>query len=157
MKSQIHEHQKNNFLIVSNRVILYSMQSDLGNHFNNLAMLFFRVAVASELLIAHGLKKIGIGVVIAETVPNPLGLPEVLNQAFAIGANIGMPLFIVLGLLTRIAALPILAITLTGYFVVHFNDPILVKDIPFMYSVSFLLIAVTGAGKYSLDYYFTKK
>ena len=139
------------------KVILFSMQPYLSNNASHWALLFFRVAVASELLIAHGLKKIGVGVAIAETVPNPLGLPEALNQGFAIVANIGMPLFIVLGLLTRIAALPILAITLTGYFVVHFNDPILVKDIPFMYSVSFLFIAITGAGRYSLDHYFSRK
>jgi putative oxidoreductase len=139
------------------KTILKSMQSNLGNNSIHFALLLFRVAVAAELLVAHGLKKIGVGVNIAEIVPNPLGLPEALNQAFAVGANIGMPLFIILGLFTRIAALPILAITLTGYFVVHFNDPILVKDIPFMYSVSFLFIAITGAGKYSLDNYFSSK
>ncbi|CAN1573216.1 COG2259 Predicted membrane protein [Flavobacteriaceae bacterium] len=137
--------------------ILLSMQTNLGKKGNDAALLFFRVAIASELIIAHGLKKIGIGVVIAEIVPNPLGLPEAINQAFATSANIIMPLFIVLGLFTRIATLPILAVTVTGYFVVHFNDPLLIKDIPFMYSVSFLLIAITGAGKYSLDHYFTTK
>jgi putative oxidoreductase len=139
------------------KIVFILMQSNVGNNLNNFALLFFRIAISVELIIAHGLKKIGIGVAIAETVPNPLGLPEALNQAFAIGANIGMPLFIVLGLFTRIAVLPILAITLTGYFVVHFNDPILVKDIPFMYCVSFLFIAITGAGKYSLDNYFSSK
>ncbi|HLP64691.1 DoxX family protein [Flavobacterium sp.] len=139
------------------KILLLSMQTNPGNTLSHLALLFFRIAIASELVVAHGFKKIGIGVAVAETVPNPLGLPEALNQAFAIGTNVGMPLFIVLGLLTRIAVLPVLAITLTGYFIVHFNDPILVKDIPFMYSVSFLLIAFTGAGKYSLDYYFTQK
>lgn len=120
-------------------------------------LLFFRIAVSFELLIAHGLKKIGVGVAIAETVPNPFGLPEFFNQAFAIVANIIMPLFIAMGLFTKVATLPILAITLTGYFVVHFNDPIAVKDVPFMYSVCFLFITIVGPGKYSLDYYFLNK
>ncbi len=124
---------------------------------SHFALLFFRVAVSFELLIAHGLKKIGVGVAIAETVPNPLGIPEFFNQAFAIVANIIMPLFIAMGLFTKIATLPILAITLTGYFIVHFHDPIAVKDIPFMYSVCFLFITFAGPGKYSLDYYFLNR
>lgn len=120
-------------------------------------LLFFRIAVSFGLLVAHGLKKIGIGVAIAETVPNPLGLPEFFNQAFAIVANIIMPFFIATGLFTKIATLPILAITLTGYFIVHFNDPIAVKDVPFIYSVCFLFITIVGPGKYSLDYYFLNR
>ena len=124
---------------------------------SHFALLFFRIAVALELLVAHGLKKIGIGVAIAETIPNPLELPEFFNQAFAIVANLIMPLFIAMGLFTKIAALPILAITLTGYFIVHFNDPIAVKDVPFMYSICFIFITIVGPGKYSLDYYFLNK
>jgi putative oxidoreductase len=128
-----------------------------SGNLNHFALLFFRVSVSFELLIAHGLKKIGVGVAIAETVPNPLGLPEFFNQAFAIVANIIMPLFVAMGLFTKIATLPILAITLTGYFIVHYNDPIAVKDIPLMYSICFLFITLVGPGKYSLDYYFLNR
>ncbi len=124
---------------------------------SHFGLLFFRVAIALELLIAHGLKKIGIGVTMAEIVPNPLGLPDFFNQAFAIVANVIMPLFIAVGLFTKVATLPILAITLSGYFMVHFNDPIAVKDVPFIYSICFLFITIVGPGKYSLDYYFLNK
>ncbi|MBE8724390.1 DoxX family protein [Flavobacterium hungaricum] len=128
-----------------------------NRNLRHFALLCFRAAISFELLIAHGLKKIGIGVTMAETVPNPLGLPEFLNQAFAIVANIIMPLFIAAGLFTKIATLPILAVTLTGYFLVHFQDPIAVKDVPFMYSVCFLYIMIVGPGKFSLDYYLLNK
>ncbi|GAA3774817.1 DoxX family protein [Flavobacterium ginsengiterrae] len=128
-----------------------------NSNLRHFALLFFRTAISFELLIAHGFKKIGIGVSIAEIVPNPLGLPEFLNQAFAIVANIVMPLFITAGLFTKIATLPILAVTLTGFFIVHFHDPIAVKDVPFIYSVCFLYIMVVGPGKFSLDYYYLNK
>ena len=133
------------------------LRSDLGNNLNNSALFFFRIAISCELIYAHGLKKIGIGTALAEVVPNPLGLPDVLNQAFATTANLVMPIFIILGLMTRIATLPILAVTLTGYFVLHFNDPALVKDVPLMYSLCFLLLCFVGAGKYSLDHYISKE
>jgi putative oxidoreductase len=138
--------------------VLFSlMQSNVGSTLNNIILLFFRVAVSVELIVAHGLKKVGIGTTFAEVVPNPLGFPDFFNQVFAISANLVMPLFIILGLMTRIAALPILAVTLTGYFILHFNDPLLVKDVPFIYSLCFLLILFLGAGNYSIDHYITRR
>ena len=123
----------------------------------SLGLLFFRVAVSVELILVHGLKKLGIGVNSAEQVPNPLHLPELLNHGFAVTANVILPLFVILGLATRLAVLPTLAITLTGYFVVHGDDPLPERDIPFMYSISFLLLLIAGAGKYSIDSIIFKK
>ncbi|WP_419868458.1 DoxX family protein [Chryseobacterium sp. CT-SW4] len=122
----------------------------IGNNLD-LIMLLFRVLLSVELIYAHGLKKIGVGVASAEIVPNPLGLPDVLNSFFADAANLVFPVFVIFGFLTRLAVLPILAVTLTGYFVLHFHDSPLVKDTPYMYSLSYLLILFLGAGKYSLD------
>jgi putative oxidoreductase len=124
---------------------------------NNWVLLCFRVLLSIEMIYAHGLKKIGVGVVVAEQVPNPLHLPEVINNAFAISANIFFPILVVFGFLTRLSVLPILAVTLTGYFVLHFHDAPLVKDTPFMFSLSYLVILFLGAGKYSLDNYLFKK
>jgi len=122
----------------------------------DLAILFFRVAVSVELILVHGLKKVGIDAN-TEVVPNPLHLPEFLNQCFADAANLFFPLLVIVGLFTRLAVLPTLAVTLTGYFVVHLHDSLWVKDIPFMYSISFLLLLIIGSGKYSMDYFIHKK
>jgi putative oxidoreductase len=114
-------------------------------------ILLFRVIVATQLMVVHGLKKIGIGTGVAETVPNPFGFPNWFNDSFAIAANLIFPLFIIVGFYTRLATIPVLAVTLSGYFIVHWNDPLLISDVPFMYSLSFLMIAFSGAGKHSLD------
>jgi putative oxidoreductase len=116
-------------------------------------ILFFRVIVSMQLMMVHGLKKIGIGTGIAETVPNPFGFPYWFNESFAIASNLIFPLFIIVGYFTRLATIPVLAVTLSGYFIVHLHDPLLISDVPFMYSLSFLLIAFSGAGKYSLDHF----
>ena len=120
-------------------------------------MLLFRVIVSIELMAAHGFKKLGIGAPAAEQIPNPLGLPEMLNQGFAIASNLFFPVLVILGLVTRLAVLPILAVTLTGYFILHWHDALLVKDVPFIYSVIYLLILVLGPGKYSVDHVINKK
>jgi putative oxidoreductase len=129
------------------------LSSDLRKPIYNFAILFFRIAIASQLIIVQGLKKIGVGVAAAEVVPNPLGLPEAFNDFIAITANTYLPFLVIIGFCTRLAALPALCVTLTGYFVVHANDPLSVSDVPYMYSVSLLLIIMLGGGKYSVDNY----
>ncbi len=114
-------------------------------------LMLFRISVALELFIVHGLKKIGVGVSVTEVIPNPFAIPDSINQFLAISANTVLPFFIVFGFLTRLAILPILGITLTGYFVVHADDSLIIKDIPFMYSIFFLFLFFTGPGDYSID------
>jgi putative oxidoreductase len=123
----------------------------------NWTMLLFRIIVSLELMMVHGFKKIGIGVSAAEQIPNPLHLPETINNVFAISANILFPFFVIIGFCTRVSTLPTLAVTLTGYFILHWNDAALVRDTPFMYSIVFLLILIIGPGKYSIDNYIYKK
>ncbi|MET0465848.1 MAG: DoxX family protein [Chitinophagaceae bacterium] len=123
----------------------------------HLTMLVFRVLVSVQLMTTHGLKKLGVGVEQAENIPNPLGLPGQLNNYFATAANLFFPVLVIVGFLTRVASLPVLAVTMTGYFVLHWHDSLPEKDMPFMYSLSFLLILVLGPGKYSLDYLIHKK
>jgi len=115
------------------------------------------VALSLQIIVVHGFKKVGINVAEPEKIPNPLHFPEAFNHAFAVSANLFFPSLVILGLFTRIAILPILAVTLTGYFVLHWNDALLVKDTPFMYSLSYLLILVLGPGRYSVDYFFERK
>jgi putative oxidoreductase len=122
----------------------------------HVCLLFFRVVVSLELMFVHGLKKVGIGVPTPEQVPNPLHLPEIMNQGFAIASNLVFPLFVMIGLMTRLAIIPILAVTLSGYFLVHWNDSLLEKDMPFMYSISYLLLLCLGSGKYAIDYWINK-
>lgn len=136
--------------------ILKLFSTEINPKIQDATLLAFRVLLSGELIYAHGLKKLGVGVGEAEVVPNPLNLPEGFNALFADAANLIFPLFVIAGLATRIAIIPILAVTLTGYFVLHFHDAPLVKDTPFMYSLSFLVLLFLGPGKYSLDYFIQK-
>ncbi|WP_343609320.1 DoxX family protein [Chryseobacterium oranimense] len=122
----------------------------------HIALFVFRILLSVELITAHGLKKLGVGVTEAEKVPNPLHLPEAFNSLFADAANLVFPVFVIFGFFTRIAVLPILAVTLTGYFILHWNDALLIKDTPFMYSLCYLFLLFVGPGKYSVDNYLRK-
>lgn len=134
-------------------IIKQILHSDLGNSFNNATLLAFRVMLAIELFRVHGMKKFRVENGQKEQVPNPLHLPEKLNGLVATFSDTVIPFFIILGLGTRLAVLPTIGVTAIGYFVVHRNDSLEVRDVPYMYTLSLLLLLALGAGTYSLDYY----
>lgn len=129
------------------------LSSDLGSDFNDIAFLVFRMLLAVELFRVHGLKKFRLENGQKEIIPNPLGLPGKMNALVASFSDLVVPFLIILGLGTRLAVLPTIGVTAIGYFVVHRKDSLEVRDVPFMYTLSLLLILAVGAGKYSLDYY----
>ncbi|MTH17647.1 DoxX family protein [Flavobacterium sp. LC2016-01] len=135
-------------------IIKQILYSDLGTSFNNAAFLLFRVLLAIELFRVHGMKKFRVENGQREHVPNPLHLPEKLNSLVATFSDTVVPFLIILGIGTRLAVLPTIGVTAVGYFVVHRKDSLEVRDVPYMYTLSLLLILALGAGKYSLDYYF---
>ncbi|HEX8016664.1 MAG TPA: DoxX family protein [Flavobacterium sp.] len=134
-------------------IIKQILYSDLGSALSNAALLAFRVLLAVELFRVHGMKKFRTENGQKEQVPNPLHLPEKLNGLVAAFSDTVVPIFIILGLGTRLAVLPTIGVTAVGYFVVHRKDSPEVRDVPYMYTLSLLLILALGAGKYSLDYY----
>ena len=134
-------------------IIKQILYSDLGTSFNNAALLVFRVLLAVELFRVHGMKKFRSENGQREHVPNPLHLPEKLNGIVATFSDTVVPFLIILGVGTRFVVLPTIGVTAVGYFVVHRKDSLEVRDVPYMYTLSLLLILALGAGIYSLDYY----
>lgn len=134
-------------------IIKTLLYSDLGSEFNNLAVLVFRLLLMLELFRVHGLKKFRLQNGEKEHVPNPLGLPDKLNALVATFSDTVVPFFIAFGLGTRLLLLPTIGVTAIGYFVVHRKDPIEVRDVPYMYTLSMLFLWAIGPGQYSLDQY----
>jgi putative oxidoreductase len=132
------------------RVILYS---DPGSQINNIVLLIFRMLLMLELFRVHGMKKFRVENGQREQVPNPLHLPEKLNALVAAFSDTVVPVLVFAGLGTRIFLLPTIGVTAIGYFVVHRNDAVEVRDVPYMYTLSLLLLWALGSGTYSLDYY----
>lgn len=120
------------------------------------SLFFFRVLVSLTMINTHGMKKLLNFEDTIQHIPDPMGIGGEISTVVAIIANIVAPLFVILGLGTRLATLPILSVTLMGFFIVHGNDPWAVRDVPLMYSLAYLLIFFMGAGKYSLDHKFFK-
>ena len=134
-------------------IIKHILYSDVGSNINNVALLVYRILFAIELFRVHGMKKFRIENGQREHVPNPLHLPEKLNGAVATFSDTVVPFLLIIGICSRLIVLPTLGVTAIGYFVVHRKDKLEVRDMPYMYTLSLLLLLVIGAGKYSADFY----
>ena len=122
----------------------------------NVALLLGRI-VFSVLLGYHGLIKVATFSDLSNEFPNPLGLGSAASLSLVIFAEVFCSLLVLIGLFTRLAAIPIVFAMLVAYLFVHGGYIIDGGELPFIYAIVFALICVTGAGKYSIDYKIHKK
>jgi putative oxidoreductase len=116
----------------------------------SLGLLILRVA-AGVLMMTHGWSKIQNFEGMVESGFDPVGMGATLSVVMLIGAEFIAALFIVLGLLTRLSAVPLIVAMSVAAFVAHASDPLQVKELSLIYLTIFATLLITGAGKYSLD------
>lgn len=114
-------------------------------------LLVLRLGIGLSMAFAHGLGKLppsdGF---IAGTAD--LGFPApVLFAWLAALAEFGGGLLVALGLAARPAAAFTAFTMATAFFGAHAGDPFGDREMAFLYGIAFLAIALTGAGRYSLD------
>jgi putative oxidoreductase len=116
----------------------------------SLGLLVLRVLAGSGLALAHGYGKLppsdrfvgriaGFGLPLAETFAWGVGLVEFVGG-----------LLIVVGLLTRPAALMIVFVMIGVFFLAHGGD-FAEGEKAFVYAAAMLALALSGAGQFSLD------
>src|SRR5690606_41337496 len=88
---------------------------------------------------------------------DPLGMGQVVTFTFAIFAEFICSVLIILGLGTRLAAIPLIITMAVVAFVVHIDDGFARQELPLLFLVGFILLFFTGGGKYSLDWYLLSK
>ena len=116
------------------------------------ASLVLRVG-ASLLMLTHGIPKL-IQLVSAEPVvfAGVMGMSPTLSLALAVFAEVICSVFILFGLGTRLAAVPLVFTMLIAAFHIHASDPFAGKEMALLYALMFIVVTITGGGKYSLDY-----
>ena len=99
---------------------------------------------------------------IRDAFPFPFDLlPASLSWNLAMGAELVVPVLLVLGLLTRLGALALMILTAVAWYAVHAGNGYNVCDngykMAFIYLLLLLPLLLQGAGKYSLDYLLFRK
>ncbi|MEZ4904271.1 MAG: DoxX family protein [Spirosomataceae bacterium] len=124
--------------------------------FVDTALLMLRIFVPL-LLIPHGYDKLLSFLEGAVNFPDPLHIGVRFSHALAVLGEVVAPLFIILGLFTRIAAVIEMGHFLVVAFLMHANEPLADKEHALLYLIPYTVILLTGAGRYSLDALFFKK
>lgn len=123
----------------------------------SIALLIIRLAIGSFML-THGVGKLMM--LLADgpvQFADPIGIGMTASLVMAVFAEFACSILIILGFGTRLATLPLLFTMFVAVTVVHAADPFAVKELAALYGVVYLILSITGAGKYSLDYYIGRK
>lgn len=114
------------------------------------SVLLLRVG-AGGLILTHGLPKL-IKVFSGDfSFYDPLGLGPELSLILSAFAEGICGICIAIGLGTRLAAIALIINMSTAFFVVHASDPFAVKEKAMLYLLMFVVLLITGSGKFSLD------
>jgi len=116
----------------------------------DLASLVLRLIFGS-MFIYHGYPKLIGYDQMVEMFGDPIGIGSELSVILVIFAEFFCGIFILLGLLTRFAVVPIFITMLVAFFVAHSKDEFTVKMLPFVYLFLCVVIFILGSGRYSLD------
>ena len=107
---------------------------------------------ASALMLTHGWPKL---LMLLEgrggEFPDPLGMGPMLSLVATVGAEFACAALCLVGLYTRLAALPIVFTMGVAAFVVHGDDGWSKQEFPLLYGVAFLALVIGGGGAPSVD------
>ncbi len=118
----------------------------------NFGLLIFRVSVGALMLFGHGLNKF-MRLLSGEEIrfPDPLGLGITISFTWTALAEFIGSIIIILGIFTRLGSLSLLVTMFVAAVIFHASDPFGDKELAFLYLVSYMLLFLTGPGKYSLQ------
>jgi putative oxidoreductase len=75
----------------------------------------------------------------------------VASKALTVFAELFCTIFVLVGLFTRVALIPLIICMLVIIFIVHSGDPFGDKESAYIYLLMYLSLLLAGPGKYSLD------
>jgi len=124
-----------------------------GNYPQNLSLALLLLRLASGgMMLVHGFEKFSklFGddpIIFAD--PFNIGAPASL--ALTVFAEVLCAIFLIVGFVTRLSAVPLLITMLVAVFVIHADHGFEKQELPLAYAVMYLTLAITGSGRFSVD------
>lgn len=117
----------------------------------NLSMLILRVASGLLILSYHGLDKLQNFATLENNFYSFMGMGSKATLILAIFSEVFCGLFVVLGLFTRLAVIPLILMLLVAVFSVKSGMPLMKAELDFLYLAPFFVLLLCGPGKISID------
>ncbi|WP_411768741.1 DoxX family protein [Winogradskyella sp. A3E31] len=126
----------------------------MTTRFNDLGLLILRLGFGG-MMLTHGIPKLQ-RLSDPTSFPDPIGVGPTASLILCLIGEVVAPVLIVLGLKTKLAAIPAALTMAVAAFIVHGSDPLARKEMALLYLFVFVVLFFTGAGKYSVDDRITK-
>lgn len=120
------------------------------------ALLIARVGVGA-LMLVHGISKIPMLSQSPIQFYDFMGLGDQVSLWLALFAEIGCSILVIFGFATRLAVIPLIITMLVAVFIIHAEDPFVKQEMGLHYILIYVMLLLTGAGKYSIDYLISKR
>lgn len=118
---------------------------------SDLGLLALRLGIGGMMLLGHGWPKLAKFSALAGKFPDPLGVGSQLSLVMAVFGEVVCAALLMLGLLTRLAAIPFLITMVVAVVMVHGGDPWAKKELALLYALPALTLLLTGPGGLSVD------
>ena len=83
--------------------------------------------------------------------PDPFHIGGTASLSLTIFAELVCPAFIIVGFLTRVALIPAMVNMVMAILIGHVGQPFLAREHAFSFLVPFIVLFLTGPGRYSVD------
>ncbi|MDX8337754.1 DoxX family protein [Draconibacterium sp. IB214405] len=131
-------------------------QTKLNNTSVHISLLLLRLATGGFML-THGIPKLQRLLAGEMRFGDPLGLGPEVSLVLAVFAEVVCSILIVLGLGTRLAVIPSIVTMAVAAFIAHGADPFGRKELALLYLVGYVVLLLSGSGKFSVDRLISKK
>lgn len=122
----------------------------------NIATLLLRLGFGLLMLINHGYSKLANFPELTQKFGDPYGFGKATSLTLVVFAEFFCAAFIILGLFTRLATIPLIITMGTVVFVVNKMDFGSSAELPLLFLTGYLAILFLGPGKISLDRFIGK-
>ena len=103
------------------------------------------------MFLTHGYDKLMAHATMADLFANPIGLGSTISFWMVVFAELVCSLALIFGILQRVALIPMMISMSVAFFMVHSGATFAVKELSFIYLMAFVLLFITGPGRYSFD------
>lgn len=121
------------------------------------AIIAIRIGVGLLMLSSHGWGKYMHFNTLSLAFPDPLGIGSMLSLMLTIFAELFCSILLILGLFTRLALIPLIITMAVAIGIIHAGDAFQQKELALVYLIIYIMLMITGPGKFSLDAYFSRK
>jgi putative oxidoreductase len=117
-----------------------------------------RISFGLMLVLAHGWPTLkGFLEGTTDPYPDPLGMGSYLTMGLMVFTEFFCALLVTLGVFTRWSLIPIVIGFSVAFFVHHANDPFGYKELSFHYLLVFVILFISGPGKFTLMSFIRKR